>query len=152
MLVACNHCRIENVSIFDNEGICTLFDSDENHISSCRFEQCLHGLLFDYNSERNTMEYNTFRENRFCGVVCEYYSDGNYFYQNNFIDNAYHNAFVICAFKNTWESNYWSDWIGLDHVMFQPVPKVIRGSLFQNHQLIPSLFNINKDPVTDPIL
>jgi len=150
LFVFCRHCSIENVSFFDNEGECTFLDSDENNVCGNRFHNNFHGLLLDYGSEANTVSGNVFFNNRFCGVICEYFSNNNMFFQNDFVANRAVNAFLINAFKNRWENNFWSDWIGLKKPFFQLFPKLIRGTLFEANQNIPSLFNIDFNPRVEP--
>ncbi|MFC1749571.1 nitrous oxide reductase family maturation protein NosD [Pseudomonadota bacterium] len=150
LFVLCHACRIENMTFLDNDGMCAFLESDNNTICYNYFQNNLHGLLLDYGSESNQIYYNTFTANRFCGVVCEYFSNENSIYQNDFIENPRSNAFVIRAFKNEWNENYWSDWIGLQSPMYQNFPKMIVGTLFDLYQYIPSLINFDFNPRLAP--
>ena len=51
--------------------------------------------------------------------------------KNNFIGNRRHTMFRVPNLlrRNTWDSNYWDNWIGLKIPMFQEFPKVIFGNL-----------------------
>ena len=150
LLVFCNQCIIENTSFFDNDGECTLLDSDENTICYNQFYDNFHGLLLDYGSESNYISHNRFFNNRFCGVICEYFSNQNMISQNDFIQNKVANAFLLRSFKNIWDDNYWSDWIGLQNPIFQVFPKIIFGTLFESYQSIPSIVNIDSNPRGEP--
>ncbi len=150
LLVFCNQCIIENTSFFDNDGECTLLDSDENTICYNQFYDNFHGLLLDYGSESNYISHNRFFNNRFCGVICEYFSNQNMISQNDFVQNKVANAFLLRSFKNIWDDNYWSDWIGLQTPIFQVFPKIIFGTLFESYQSIPSIVNIDSNPRGEP--
>ncbi|MFO8077861.1 MAG: right-handed parallel beta-helix repeat-containing protein [Thermoplasmatota archaeon] len=150
LFVFCENCALMNCSFFDNQGECTFLDSDDNQVYGNVFEGNFHGLLLDYGSESNDISHNLFSNNRFCGLICEYFSNENRMVHNDFIDNRGANAFLIKAFHNEWEQNYWSDWIGLTNPFFQMFPKMITGTLFESNQRIVSLINIDVSPQFEP--
>jgi parallel beta-helix repeat protein len=146
LFVFCHACRIENSTFFDNEGECTMLDSDENTICHNHFQNNFHGVLLDYRSESNHIHHNTFESNRFCGFICEYFSNENIISQNDFLDNEGKNAFFIRAFKNKWDRNFWNEQFN------SSLPKIIIGTLFESYQFIPSWCNIDWNPRSEPFI
>ena len=149
MLVLCSECVIEYSTFTGCDGACSLLASDENIIRNNYLSQNFHGLLLDYYSSDNQISQNQVIDNEFCGVICEYFSNHNDIFQNTFINNGFRNGFFIKAFRNTWDNNYWSDWIGVERPVFRFVPKVIGGQLFERVYL-PSWVNVDWHPVSDP--
>ena len=139
----CHHCIIEHIKCGQNEGICSFLYSNDDIIKNSQFNQNMHGFLLDYYSSGNSFYQNTFSNNLFCGLICEFHSDYNVIFENNFIDNQGFDAFVIKAFSNTWKNNYWSDWVGLDHLFLRWFPKLIFGTHFESHQRIKTYVNVD---------
>ena len=148
--VFCENCALLNCSFFDNQGECTLLNSDDNIVSGNVFTDNFHGLLLDYGSESNVISKNLFCDNRFCGLICEFFSNQNKILFNDFINNSGANAFLIKAFQNDWHGNYWSDWKGLTHSVFQLFPKIITGTIFESNQRIISLVDVDLSPQLEP--
>lgn len=142
----CHNCIIEHVNCSQNEGICSFLYSNDNFIKHSQFNQNMHGFLLDYYSSENRFYQNTFSNNLFCGLICEYGSNDNVIFENNFIDNQGFDAFVIKSFSNTWNENYWSDWIGMEHQFLQWFPKLIFGTHFESHQRIKTYINLDVSP------
>ena len=60
------------------------------------------------------------------GLIIEYHSKRNRISYNNFINNTI-NGYLIQAFRNKWNKNYWDDWIGLKRRSLVFIPKIIKG-------------------------
>lgn len=123
MLVFCNNCLIEKCNFETNDGAFTLLSSHNNVFRYNSFNTSFHGLLLDYGSKFNTIEYNIFSKNKYCGVMIEYFSNFNHVSKNNFYEN-YAGAFLDKSFGNKYRKNYWDDWDGIgpviiyDHIDF----------------------------------
>ena len=76
---------------------------------------------------KNIINSNNIQDNKMDGVYLTL-SNENIIEMNNFIGNR-KNARVIISFRNSWDANYWDDWIGLKIPLFENFPKVIK-SLF----------------------
>jgi parallel beta-helix repeat protein len=123
MMYFCIDCRIENSTIFDNDGALCLLRSDYNLIKSNRLKNNFHGVLFDYQSKNNLIQSNEIKNNKNCGVILEYHSRNNFIFNNNFMQNKtlkFYNSYSIDSFLNIFDSNYWDDWVGFG-------PKIIFG-------------------------
>ncbi|MBN2602898.1 MAG: peptidylprolyl isomerase [Candidatus Thermoplasmatota archaeon] len=123
MLVFCSNCLIEKCNFESNDGAFTLLSSYNNVLRYNFFKTSFHGLLLDYGSKFNTIEYNVFSKNKYCGVMIEYFSNFNHVSKNNFYEN-YAGAFLDKSFGNKYRKNYWDDWSGVgpviiyDHIDF----------------------------------
>ena len=86
---------------------------------------------------KNNIRSNNFKENNLEGLYLTG-SNENIIEMNNFIDNRI-NARFMFSFRNSWDSNYWDDWIGLkfDLPLFKMFPKTIRGLSFRNYDMNP---------------
>jgi parallel beta-helix repeat protein len=86
---------------------------------------------------KNTIRSNNIKENNMEGLYLTA-SNENIIEMNNFIDNR-KNARFIFSFRNTWDSNYWDDWIGvrLNLPLFKMFPKTIRGISLRNFDMNP---------------
>jgi parallel beta-helix repeat protein len=86
---------------------------------------------------KNSIRSNNIKENNMEGLFLTG-SNENIIEMNNFIDNR-KNARYIFSFRNTWDSNYWDDWIGirLDLPLFKMFPKTIRGLSLRSYDMNP---------------
>ncbi len=86
---------------------------------------------------KNNIYSNNFKENSMEGLYL-IGSNENIIEMNNFIDNR-KNARFLVSFRNTWDSNYWDDWIGIrfDLPLFKMFPKTIRGFTLPNYDMNP---------------
>jgi len=86
---------------------------------------------------KNSISSNNFKQNNMEGLFLTM-SNENIIEMNNFIDNRV-NARFIFSFRNTWDSNYWDDWIGLkfDLPLFKMFPKTIRGISLRSYDMNP---------------
>jgi parallel beta-helix repeat protein len=66
------------------------------------------------------------------------FSNDNIIEMNNFINNR-RNAKFVFSFRNSWDSNYWDDWVGnrFSAPIFKKFPKVIRGIVLRNYDIKP---------------
>jgi len=83
--------------------------------------------LYLKNIKNSFIAENSFTKNYY-GVYLENISIGNVFYHNNFINNRIQ-AFIDKSLSNTWQGNYWNNWIGrlIPILPFIYFPKVIIG-------------------------
>ncbi len=86
---------------------------------------------------KNIINSNNFKESSMEGLYLVG-SNENIIEMNNFIDNR-KNARFIVSFRNTWDSNYWDDWIGIkfDIPLFKMFPKTIRGITLRSYDMNP---------------
>jgi parallel beta-helix repeat protein len=65
-------------------------------------------------------------------------SNDNIIERNNFIKNG-RNARFLFSFGNSWDSNYWHNWIGVvfDIQLFKQFPKMIRAIVLRNFDMNP---------------
>jgi parallel beta-helix repeat protein len=86
---------------------------------------------------KNNISSNNFKNNNIEGLYL-IISNENIIEKNNFMDNR-KNARFIASFRNTWDSNYWDDWIGIkiDIPLFKNFPKTIRGIAIRNYDVNP---------------
>jgi parallel beta-helix repeat protein len=86
---------------------------------------------------KNSIRSNNIKQNSMEGLFLTG-SNENIIEMNNFIDNR-KNARYIFSFRNTWDSNYWDDWIGvrLDLPIFKMFPKTIRGLSLRSYDMNP---------------
>ncbi|KYK31078.1 MAG: hypothetical protein AYK22_02730 [Thermoplasmatales archaeon SG8-52-3] len=89
------------------------------------------------NGGKNIISSNNFKDNTIEGLYFMF-SNENIIEMNNFIGNR-RNARYVASFRNTWDSNYWDDWIGLkfDIPFFKMFPKSIRGVSFRAYDMNP---------------
>jgi len=82
---------------------------------------------------KNIITSNNINDNNIEGILLSG-SNQNIIQMNNFMDNRKNAGFVF-SFRNTWESNYWDDWLGvrLAAPLFNIFPKVIRGIVLRNY-------------------
>ncbi|KYK21026.1 hypothetical protein AYK25_03955 [Thermoplasmatales archaeon SM1-50] len=138
-----HHNSIVNNSIKNNAKEAILIDgltSTDNTISGndvsdneigIRLSKASSNKIQSNNIELSTME----------GVLLQT-SNENAIEMNNFIDNKRQATFKLSS-RNTWDANYWSNWIGfkLSAPIFQNFPKFIVGGL---------RINTDKNPAKTP--
>lgn len=86
---------------------------------------------------KNIITSNNINDNSMEGVFLSL-SNENIIEMNNFIGNR-KNARYIISFRNTWDENYWDDWIGIKFniPLFKMFPKSIRGIMLRSFDLNP---------------
>jgi len=83
-------------------------------------------ISFSYD---NTIEFNNIENNK-CGLSALAFGYcSNLIQKNNFIKNKRHAKFLSVSVRDTWDSNYWDNWIGVKVKLpfFQRLPKIIFG-------------------------
>lgn len=135
-----NHNSILNNSILNNaeEGILINgLSSTENTISGNDISGNKIGVRFT-SAGSNKIQGNNIEGNSMEGVLLQT-SKENTIEKNNFIDNNRQATFKLSS-RNTWDANYWSNWIGfkLSSPIFQKFPKVIIGGLRMNFDKNPA--------------
>ena len=88
-----------------------------------------------YNGGKNIITSNNINDNSNSGIYLSV-SNQNIIKVNNFIGNK-RNAHFIFSFGNTWNSNYWDNWIGFKIPLFKMFPKTIRGIVLRNYDWNP---------------
>jgi parallel beta-helix repeat protein len=86
----------------------------------------------------NTITSNNIQDSTMEGMLLQTSND-NIVKMNNFIDNKRQATFKLSS-RNTWDANYWSNWIGfkLSKPGFQKFPKVIMGIARMNFDWHPA--------------
>jgi len=86
---------------------------------------------------KNIIKSNNFKDSNMEGLYLVI-SNENIIEMNNFINNR-RNAGFIASFRNTWDANYWDDWIGIifDIPLFKMFPKCIRGIALRSYDMNP---------------
>lgn len=131
-----NNITCNNIISNNDDGI-NLVSSSNNTIMgnniSCK-EQW--GINLDYSSNNSILDNHI--PNNFGGLYL-FNSNNNIIEKNNFIENKIHAIFWF-ARRNTWDSNYWDNWIGLkiNLSIFQKFPKVILGFIKINFDWHPA--------------
>lgn len=138
-----HHNSILNNSIKNNAKEAILISgltSTANTISGNDISGNQIGVRFS-GSSSNKIESNNIEDSSMEGVLLQS-SKENTIEKNNFIGNKRQATFKLST-RNTWDANYWSNWIGfkLTSPMFQNFPKIILGGL---------RINIDKNPAKTP--
>lgn len=144
--LACNHNNILNNTITGNgeEGIAIGgLTSNENKIQGNILGDNKIGIRFTTGAGTNEITSNQIENNAMEGLLLSS-SNENAIEMNNFIDNKRQATFKISA-RNTWDSNYWSNWVGIkfSSPIFQKFPKLILGGLRMNFDKNPQLTPYN---------
>jgi parallel beta-helix repeat protein len=138
-----HHNSILNNTIINNanEGILASLASTENTIQKNNISNNQIGVRFTGGSGSNKIIGNNIEGSDMEGVLLQT-SKENVIETNNFIDNNRQATFKLSS-RNTWNANYWSNWIGfkLTRPLFQKFPKVIIGVLG---------INFDKNPAKQP--
>ena len=148
LLAYCSNFIIEKSNISNNAGIWT-FKSNNNIFRNNTFSNNFHGMTLDYGSNNNLIENNYITNNLYAGVMIEYYSINNYITKNDLINNTYSGYFTQ-AFRNKWNNNYYSDWIGLKYTRMRFLPKLILGRPLDLYPRMGVCFNIDWNPSETP--
>jgi len=127
-----SHNSIVNNSIIDNVKEAVMFEgagSTDNTISGNNISGNEVGIRFN-SAGSNTIKSNNIQGNIREGILMQM-SNENSITLNNFIGNKRQAAFKLSS-RNTWDANYWSNWIGFkfDGEGFQKLPKVVHGLIF----------------------
>jgi len=126
-----NHNSILNNSIINNAKEAILISgisSTVNTIAGNNISKNQIGVRFS-GAGSNKIQGNNIEESAMEGVLIQS-SKENTIEMNNFINNKRQATFKLSS-RNTWDANYWSNWIGfkLTQPLFQKFPKVIMGGL-----------------------
>ena len=92
-------------------------------------------------SGQNIINENNIEGNSMEGILLET-SNSNIITKNNFIGNKRQAKYLFSS-RNSWEENYWDNWIGLifEAPIFKSFPKIIKGIF---------LINIDANPALEP--
>jgi len=155
-----------NVDIFNNvvsdnnrKGITISYCEKDSNIDICNNSILNNGhgifyfnagIFIQYCKDDITIEYNNIKNNDPYGIyiIC---SSFHKIMKNNFIENNI-SAYILYSinpkifYPNSWEYNYWDDWIGLKFKFARFFPKVIRGS----YDFIIPWFDLDLHPVKEP--
>jgi parallel beta-helix repeat protein len=144
-----NNNLIESNLIKDCITVSISGPSDNNIIINNTFNGNLQGVGI-YSSKGNKIIGNNFENNRI-GIHL-FWCGYNYIHKNNFKNN-YKNADVVGNWKrpiNSWNENYWDDWIGLSSPLFWWIPKFIEGEIMLGIDKSIKCFNFDFNPVKEP--
>jgi len=135
-----SHNSILNNSIINNAKEAILFEGigcTENTISGNNISNNQVGIRFS-SAGSNTIKNNNIQGNAREGVLLQL-SNENVIEMNNFILNNRQAMFKFSS-RNTWDANYWSNWIGFKTTrpLFQKFPKAIVGVLGINFDRHPA--------------
>ena len=128
-LYGSENCKIYNNEIELNpEGI-LLKEADNTIISRNKIkENSLNGIMI-VKSQKNQIHLNNISNNE-VGLSLWRRSNYNKISNNNFFENNLKNAIFYNSRKNTWDSNYWDDWVGLKIKILRFMPKRIPAGIF----------------------
>jgi nitrous oxidase accessory protein len=135
-----NHNSILNNSISNNAKEAILISGlacTENSIQGNNIYSNQIGVRFS-SAGSNKIEGNNIEKSDMEGVLLQSSSE-NSIKMNNFIDNKRQATFKLSS-RNTWDANYWSNWIGfkLSAPIFQKFPKFILGGIRLNFDKNPA--------------
>jgi parallel beta-helix repeat protein len=122
----------------DREGIILDGLSNDNTLTANNVTNNRGGIKLS-NCKINTITGNNIQDNDMEGLLLSL-SNNNVFEMNNFISNKRQASFRF-SFRNTWDNNYWNNWIGfkINNSIVQKFPKVIRGIVRLNYDWHPAL-------------
>ena len=103
-------------------------ESSSNDINSNYIEDNEDGIWFKIDCNENTIAGNIIRRNSNRGIFIDRFCFNNILHHNNFFDNKDHARFKM-SILNTWEYNYWDNWIGLEVEEYRIFPKGILGRI-----------------------
>ncbi|UCD12983.1 MAG: right-handed parallel beta-helix repeat-containing protein [Thermoplasmatales archaeon] len=132
-----NSIEDNTVSNNDREGIILEGISNDNTLTGNNVTNNRGGVKLS-SSKINTITSNNIQDNDMEGLLISL-SNNNVIEKNNFINNKKQAAFKI-SWRNSWDENYWDNWIGLkiNKTIFQKAPKVIRGIIRINFDWHPA--------------
>ena len=125
------------ISNNDREGIMIEgIISTSNNITENNISKNKVGIKIS-SSGKNIITRNNIKDNSMEGIYLTL-SNENIIEKNNFIGNRKNARYLIC-FRNTWDANYWDDWIGvkLELPLFRMFPKVIRAIVLRSYDWHP---------------
>jgi len=135
--------EINGNTIRDNqlEGIILETLSNGNTLQKNNISNNFAGIKLS-SSNQNIIELNNLQDNDIEGLLIDI-GNTNQIEKNNFIGNK-KNAVYKLSRRNTWDANYWDNWIGLklSNPIFQKFPKVIRGGII--------LVSFDMNPALEP--
>jgi parallel beta-helix repeat protein len=138
--------EIKNNFITNNLQGILLEESSNNDIHGNIITDNKDGVTCMSYCNMNTIVNNHFEGNDHWGLFFDRLFDKqNHVYHNNFIENNI-NAYFETTLLNTWDYNYWDDWIGIKYSPYQFLPKAIVGRIFGP---IPWL-NLDLHPAKEP--
>lgn len=115
---------------------------NNNVVSHCVVVNTSIGIGVD--GDHGIFKYNMIRNNTH-GMFCLYGSN-NDIYRNNFIDNTFN---ANSSFPNTWEENYWDDWVGLKNPWLGFLPYHV--SITYSQELVRTfLHSFDWHPASEP--
>ncbi len=117
----------ENI-ISDHKYGIYIQESSSNDINSNYIEDNEDGIWLKLDCNDNTIAGNTITKNSNRGIFLDRFCFSNVLHHNNFFDNKDHARFKM-SFLNTWEYNYWDNWIGLIVEEYRIFPKAIFGRI-----------------------
>lgn len=118
---------LENMITNNKYGIYMEESSTNNFNGNC-MENNEIGYWFKLYCIDNTIAGDTFKKNTDKGLLLDRFCYSNILHHNNFIENNVHATFIM-SFLNTWEYNYWDNWIGLMVEEYRILPKGIFGQI-----------------------
>lgn len=135
-----SHNTLTNNSIINNAKEGLMFEgagSTDNMIAGNNISANEVGVRFS-TAGSNTVKNNIIQGNNREGILLTM-SNENSITFNNFIGNKRQAAFKVSS-RNTWDSNYWSNWIGFKMTQpgFQNFPKLIHGVIIPNFDMHPA--------------
>jgi nitrous oxidase accessory protein len=138
-----SHNSIVNNSIIDNAKEAIMFEgagSTDNTISGNNISGNEVGIRLN-SAGSNTIESNNIQGNLREGILMQL-SNENTIQFNNFIANKRQASYKVSS-RNTWDANYWSNWIGFKFSapIFQKLPKMVHALIF---------FTFDKHPAKVP--
>jgi len=149
LFCTCNIIVRNNISLNNDYGINSTYDNYRNTIMGNNINSNnRYGLHLHY-SDNNTITNNNI-SNNYLGINCG--GKDNIIEKNNFIENKRH-AYISgynLLWKNTWDSNYWDNWIGLKIKLpiVQKLPKAIFG--FRGIIGLIPWINLDWNPAQEP--
>jgi len=123
-----NFIQILENSITNNKYGLYMQESSTNDFNSNIVENNELGFWFKLYCFDNSIAGNSFKKNSDKGLYMDRFCYNNILHHNNFINNNVHATFSM-SFLNTWEYNYWDNWIGLEVEEYRIFPKGIFGKI-----------------------
>jgi parallel beta-helix repeat protein len=115
-------------TIEDHKYAIYIQESSTNDINGNILEENEIGLWLKLHCIDNSIAGNSFTKNSDKGILMDRFCYSNILHHNNFINNNVHATFTM-SFLNTWEYNYWDNWIGLEVEEYRIFPKGIFGQI-----------------------
>ena len=142
-----------NVICFNLYNI-DLSSSNENTINNNTISNGYQrGILLRWSND-NIISRNHISSTKYYGMQIE--SGRNKIIENNFINNTKHVSFTVFTSIgwgfgiNRWDSNYWDNWIGLEHPQLSKLPKRITGIFTRMIRIPIFVFAFDWHPAREP--